>query len=75
MPPGGQTSQSSQPPQKLAPKPVTKKEPSQEEDLIKVVLTAVEDNWLKQAPHPTLDKTKALQVERDESGYEVSKFC
>ena len=40
---------------------------SKEEDLIQVVLTAVEDNWLKQAPHPTLDKSKALQVERDES--------
>ena len=47
--------------------PKAKKEPSQEEDLIKVVLTAVEDNWLKQAPQPTLDKSRALQVERDES--------
>ena len=53
---------------KSKPAAVTKKDPSQEEDLIKVVLTAVEDNWLKQAPHPTLDKTKALQVEKDESG-------
>merc|ERR1711971_1103335 len=40
------------------------KEPSQEEDLIKVVLTAVEDNWLRQAPGTPLDKSKALQVER-----------
>ena len=52
VPPGAQTTQSSQPQpppvQKLAPKPIAKKEPSQEEDLIKVVLTAVEGNWLKQ---------------------------
>ena len=40
------------------------KEGSQEEDLIKVVLTAVEDNWLRQAPGTPLDKSKALQVER-----------
>lgn len=31
-------------------------------DLIHVVLTAVEQNWLKQAPKPTLDKVKALQA-------------
>merc|ERR1711971_1208161 len=42
----------------------SKKEPSQEEDLIKVVLTAVEDNWLRQAPGTPLDKSRALQVER-----------
>ena len=31
-------------------------------DLIHKVLTAVEENWLNQAPKPTLDKVKALQA-------------
>jgi hypothetical protein len=31
-------------------------------DLIHVVMTAVEENWLNQAPKPTLDKAKALQA-------------
>jgi hypothetical protein len=30
------------------------------EDLIHAVLTAVEENWLNQAPQPTLDKSRAL---------------
>ena len=31
-------------------------------DLIHVMITAVEQNWLNQAPKPTLDKVKALQA-------------
>ncbi len=38
---------------------------AQNDDLIHVVLNAVEDNWLKQAPQPTLDKSKALKEERE----------
>ena len=34
-----------------------------DDDLIRVVLSAVEENWLKQAPQPTLDKEKALKEE------------
>ena len=34
-----------------------------DDDLIKVVLSAVEENWLNQAPQPTLDKKRALKNE------------
>eukprot|EP00090_Calanus_glacialis_P001804 TRINITY_DN11335_c0_g1_i6.p1 TRINITY_DN11335_c0_g1~~TRINITY_DN11335_c0_g1_i6.p1 ORF type:complete len:1019 (-),score=260.97 TRINITY_DN11335_c0_g1_i6:1216-3828(-) len=37
-------------------------DPNLKKDLIHVVLTAVEENWLNQAPKPTLDKVAALQA-------------
>jgi hypothetical protein len=56
------------PPPSVKPKEVKNKPPpGRDDDLIQVVLTAVEENWLKQAPQPTLDKKKALRVEQEES--------
>merc|ERR1712013_679444 len=37
-------------------------DPNLKKDLIHVVLSAVEENWLNQAPKPTLDKVAALQA-------------
>ena len=37
-------------------------DPNLKKDLIHTVLNAVQENWLNQAPKPTLDKAAALQV-------------
>ena len=42
-------------------------------DLIHVVLTAVEENWLNQAPKPTLDKVKALLAQDSDPELENSE--
>ena len=42
-------------------------------DLIHVVLTAVEENWLNQAPKPTLDKVKAMQAQDSDPELENSE--
>ena len=42
-------------------------------DLIHVVLSAVEENWLNQAPKPTLDKVKALQAQDSDPELENSE--
>jgi hypothetical protein len=46
---------------------------------IKVVLSAVEENWLNQAPQPTLDKAQALRVKSEDlselSESECSTIC
>ena len=42
-------------------------------DLIHVVMTAVEENWLNQAPKPTLDKVKALQAQDSDPELENSE--
>ena len=42
-------------------------------DLIHVVLTAVEENWLNQAPKPHLDKVKALQAQDSDPELENSE--
>ena len=45
------------------------------DDLIHVVLNAVEENWLNQAPQPTLDKAKALRGhEHENAAAELSEL-
>ena len=58
----------------LTQKQFTKKGLADNEDLIHVVLNAVEENWLNQAPQPTLDKAQALRGhEHETAGADLSE--
>ena len=49
-------------PKQPAPQEQEVDDPNLKKDLIHTVLNAVQENWLNQAPKPTLDKVAALQV-------------